>query len=71
MPSGSPLTFALLRVPRGQARPSDEQFHAALRQDRERLHQPPPSVPPDVTIAGPYAIVVDGAELDEYVAWER
>jgi len=71
MPSGSPLTFALLRVPRCQARPSDEQFRVALSEDRERLHQPPPPVQPDVTIAGPYAIVVDGAELDEYVAWER
>jgi len=71
MPSGSPLTFALLRVPRGQARPSEEQFRAALCTDRERLHQPAPLVQTDVTIAGPYAIVVDGAELDEYVAWER
>jgi len=71
MPSGAPLTFALLRVPRGQAHPSEEQFRTALSQDRERLHQPPPAVRPDVTIAGPYAIIVDGAELDEYVAWER
>ena len=71
MPSGSPLTFALLRVPRGQPRPSEEQFRAALTHDRERLHQTAPTIETDLTTAGPYAILVDGAELDEYVVWER
>jgi hypothetical protein len=63
--------LALLRVPRGQARPSEAQFREALARDRERLHQPAPAIATDVTIAGPYAIVVDGAEFDEYVVWER
>ena len=71
MPAGSPVAFALLRVPRGQARPSEEQFRNALTRDREQLRQPPAPVQTDITIAGPYAILVDGAELDEYVVWER
>ena len=71
MPVGASVAFALLRVPRGQPRPSDEQFRAALRQDRERLHYPDPVVQTDVEIAGPYRITIDESELDEYVAWER
>ena len=42
MPAGASAAFALIRVPRGQSRPSEEQFRAALQRDRERLHQPPP-----------------------------
>ena len=71
MPSGPSLAFALLRVPRGKPRPSDEQFRSALEKDRQRLRQPAPGAPTDVQIAGPYPITVDDAELDEYVAWER
>lgn len=71
MPAGASLAFALIRVPRGGARPSDEQFRTALQQDHRRLHQPDPGVPTEVEVAGPYAITVDGAELDEYVVWER
>jgi hypothetical protein len=71
MPVGASVAFALIRVPRGDARPSEEQFRAALQQDRERLRHPDPVVPTDVEIAGPYAITVDGSELDEYVVWER
>jgi hypothetical protein len=71
MPAGASVAFALVRVPRGSARPSDEQFRTALQHDRERLHQPAPRVQAELEIAGPYAIVVDGSELDEYVVWER
>jgi hypothetical protein len=71
MPPGTSVAFALLRVPRGEPRPSDEQFRTALEKDREWLHQPAPSGAADVQIAGPYPITVDDAELDEYVAWER
>ena len=71
MPAGASVAFALLRVPRGQARPTEDQFRAALSRDRERLHHSAPRAPTEVTIAGPYAITVDGAELDEYVVWER
>jgi hypothetical protein len=61
----------LIRVPRGGPRPSEEQFRAALRRDRDRLHHPEPVILPELSTAGPYAIIVDGAELDEYVVWER
>lgn len=71
MPAGASVAFALIRVPRGAARPNEEQFRAALQRDRERLHQPDPVVPTELEIAGPYAITVDGSELDEYVVWER
>ncbi len=71
MPAGASVAFALIRVPRGNARPSEEQFRAALQLDRRRLHQPDPAIPTDVEIAGPYAITVDGSDLDEYVVWER
>lgn len=71
MSAASSVTVALLRVGRGQAPPSEAQFREALARDRERLHQEPPPVPTELTIAGPYAITVDGAELDEYVVWER
>ena len=71
MPPGSSVAFALLRVPRGEPRPSDEQFRSALQEDRARLCQPVPAAAPDVQIAGPYPIIVGDAELDEYVAWER
>ena len=53
------------------ARPSEEQFRAALQRDRERLHHPAPAVTTEIEIAGPYAIIVDDSELDEYVVWER
>jgi hypothetical protein len=71
MPAGASVAFALLRVPRGEPRPTDEQFRAALEKDRERLHQPEPRTVTDVQTAGPYPITVDDSELDEYVAWER
>lgn len=71
MPAGASQTFALIRVPRGQARPDEAQLRAALQADRERLNHPAPPAPTEMQLAGPYAIVVDGAELDEYVVWER
>jgi hypothetical protein len=71
MPVGASVAFALLRVPRGAPRPSDEQFRAALRQDRERLHYADAAVQTEVEVAGPYRVTVDGSDLDEYVAWER
>jgi len=71
MPAGSPVAFALLRVPRGDPRPSEENFRAALAKDREALHLPGTNGADDLQTAGPYQIVVDGNELDEYVVWER
>ena len=71
MPAGASPAFALVRVPRGQARPSDEQCRAALQQDRECLHMPDNGVPTEMVVTGPHQITVDGAEIDEYVIWER
>ena len=71
MPAGASQAFALIRVPRGAAHPSEEQQRAALQADHEQIHQPPPSAPTELHVAGPYHILVDGTELDEYVVWER
>jgi len=71
MTAGASLVFALLRVPRGSQQPTEEQFRAAVQKDREFLHMPPLDGATDLQIAGPYAIRVDGADLDEWVAWER
>jgi len=71
MPAGSPVAFALLRVPRGNPTPSEKKFRAALAEDRKQLHLSEQNGGDDLQIAGPYQIVVDGTELDEYVVWER
>jgi hypothetical protein len=71
MAAGSPLAFTLLRVPRGHPRPSDEEFDRALARDREQLHIGKPNGGAEFDIAGPYPILVDGVELDEWVVWER
>lgn len=62
--------LAVVRVDRGAARPTDDDLRAALRADRKALKQPPE---PEgaITVSGPYAIRVDGRDLDEYVVWER
>jgi hypothetical protein len=71
MPAGASQAFALIRVPRGESRPSDERLRAALQADRESINQPAPQAPTEMQVAGPYHILVDGTELDEYVVWER
>lgn len=71
MPAGASLAFALIRVARGGPQPSEAQLRAALQRDHERLHIPQPTILPELATAGPYGILVDGAELDEYVVWER
>jgi hypothetical protein len=71
MPAGSPLAFALIRVPRGEPTPSEEKFRAALAEDRKQLRLSERNGSDDLQIAGPYQIIVDDAELDEYVVWER
>ena len=71
MAGGVSLAFALIRVPRGAPRPSEERFREALARDREQLHLPPPNGAMEMQVAGPYPILANGAELDEYVAWER
>lgn len=71
MNSGSAVSFVLLRVPRGQARPSDAEFKQAVARDRERLRQPALGADPELEITGPFPITVDGRDLDEYAVWER
>ncbi len=70
MSTGTPLAFTLLRVPRGAARPSEEAFRSALARDREQLRLPSrKSI--ELEIAGPYPVIVNDTEFDEYTAWER
>lgn len=69
--AGVSPVFALVRVRRGEPRPSEERFQQAVAQDRRRLHLPPTDCPIELEVVGPYEIVVDGTELDEYVVWER
>ena len=71
MPAGASPALALVRVPRGQARPSDERCRAALQQDRQQLHVADNGVPTEMIVTGPHPITVDGDEIDEYVVWER
>jgi hypothetical protein len=67
----SATAFAIIRVPRGAGRPSEDQFRAALAADRKQLHLAPGNGSADFATGGPYEILVDGKELDEYVAWEK
>jgi len=71
MTAGTPVAFALIRIPRGAPRPSDDAFQQAIAEDRQRLRLPANNGYVDFGVAGPYAVVVDGAELDEYAVWEK
>lgn len=71
MSRGTATALTVVRVPRGQAPPNEDAIRAAIARDRERLHLPPEKYVCDFAVAGPYAISVDGQELDEYVVWER
>jgi hypothetical protein len=71
MSRGTATALTVVRVPRGQPQPADEEFRAALARDRESLRLPLEKYVCDFAVAGPYAVTVDGRELDEYVVWER
>lgn len=71
MSRGTATALTVLRVQRGQPGPDAIAIRAAIARDREQLHLPPEKYVCDFAIAGPYAISVDGQELDEYVVWER
>ena len=71
MSAGASPVLALIRIRRGEPRPSEEQFRQAVRQDRQRLHLSTTNEPIELEVAGPFSIVADGTELDEYVVWER
>jgi hypothetical protein len=71
MAAGASPVFALIRIPRGGPKPSEETFLQALKADRLSLRLPESNGHMEFETAGPYAILVNGSELDEYVAWER
>ena len=71
MSRGTATALTVVRVQRGQPRPSEDVLRAAIARDRERLHLPLEKDVCDYAVAGPYAISIDGQELDEYVVWER
>lgn len=71
MHAGASPTLALVRIPRGEPKPSVDAFLRALQEDRQRLHLPATNGNLEIEITGPYAILVDGSELDEYVVWEK
>ena len=71
MPRGTASALTVVRVARGQPPPGEEVVRSALTRDRTRLNLPPEKYRRDFTVAGPYAISVDGQELDEYVVWEQ
>ncbi len=63
--------MTVVRVGRGEPVPSEADLRAAIERDRARLHLAPEGLRRDLCVAGPYAITVDGQNLDEYVVWER
>ncbi len=71
MPRGIAGALTVVRVGRGQPPPSEADLRAAIELDRARLHLAPEAFRRDLSVAGPYAITVDGRELDEYVVWEQ
>ena len=71
MPGGTARALTVLRVARGQPRPAEAELRAAIERDRVRLHLPPQNSFRDLAVAGPYAITVDGHEIDEYIVWEH
>jgi len=70
MSRGTASALTVLRVTRGQPAPSDDEARAVLERDRARLGLPSERSLRDVQVAGPYAISIDGHDLDEYVIWE-
>jgi hypothetical protein len=71
MSRGTATALTVVRVQRGHPGPDEGAIRAAIAHDRERLRLPPEKYVCDFAVAGPYAISVDGQELDEYVMWER
>lgn len=62
--------LVVVRVERGAPRPSEQVLRAALRGDRSTLKLGPE---PEgaMAVGGPYAVRVNGQDVDEYVVWER
>jgi hypothetical protein len=71
MSAGTASALTHIRVPRGDPPPTPAELQAAIERDRARLHLHPEKCRRDLAVAGPYAITVDGQDLDEYVVWEH
>lgn len=71
MQRGTASALTVIRVPRGAPPPTPDAVKAAIESDRARQNLPAHDLFCDLSVAGPYAITVDGQELDEYVVWER
>lgn len=71
MARATATALAIVRVPKGAPRPTDEEFRRALEEDRGRLHLEPSSAFTDYFVSGPFPVTVDGQAFDEYVVWER
>lgn len=70
MPAGTPIALTVVRVARGASAPAEAALREAIARDRARLRVPAGSAAPDFRVAGPYHVIVDGREIDEYVVWE-
>jgi hypothetical protein len=71
MSAGTASALTVVRVARGQPRPSEQDFQAAIERDRVRLHLTPRNALRDLAVAGPYPVTVEGQQFDEYVIWEQ
>lgn len=71
MSRATATALAVVRVPKGAPRLTEEDFRAALEEDRRRLKLTSETSFYDIAVAGPYPVTVDGVEYDEYVVWER
>jgi hypothetical protein len=67
-PAG-PRALVLVRRPRGAPGPDAAEVRQALVDDRTRIATVG-GASFGYRLAGPYPVVVDGVEMDEYVAWE-
>jgi len=72
MQKGTASALTVIRVSRGAPAPKPEDVRAAIANDRakQRLLDGGEYFV-DFSVAGPYAITVDGHDLDEYVVWEH
>jgi len=70
MQKGTASALTVIRVSRGAPAPKPEECREALAKDRARQHLDDGAYFADFRVAGPYQILIDGQELDEYVVWE-
>jgi len=71
MQKGTASALTVIRVSRGAPAPNQEDVRAAIASDRAKQRLDGGKYFADFSVAGPYAITVDGQDLDEYVVWEH